>query len=193
MSLTKDDRNTLLNIARDSIRFALASRGKQRLGVDPNQYHAALQEHRATFVTINIHGELRGCIGSLEARQPLVTDIVHNAHAAAFSDPRFAPLSESEFTEIDLHISILTPATPMSFTSEQDLIRQLNPTIDGLILQDGISKGTFLPSVWESLPEPEQFFMHLKRKAGLPVDYWSESLQVYRYTTDSFGETDNKP
>ena len=151
---------------------------------------ATLQQIRATFVTLEIDGELRGCIGTLEAHQALVNDVAYNAHAAAFSDPRFFPLSEKEYPRLDIHISILTPAEPMRFSSENDLIAQLRPGVDGLILQDGNHRGTFLPSVWEQLPEAKQFFTHLKRKAGLPMDYWTDSLQVYRYTTESFGQQD---
>jgi AmmeMemoRadiSam system protein A len=190
MSLNNKDRQTLLHVAKQAIEFGLQTGGRGKLSVDPNDFAETLQQHRATFVTLETDGELRGCIGTLEAHQPLVCDVAHNAHAAAFSDPRFFPLSEKEFPRLDIHISILSPAQPMQFHSEDDLITQLQPGVDGLILQDGINKGTFLPSVWESLPDAKQFLAHLKRKAGLPVDYWSDSLQVYRYTTESFGVQD---
>jgi AmmeMemoRadiSam system protein A len=133
-----------------------------------------------------MHGELRGCIGSLEAYRPLVEDVAHNAYAAAFSDPRFTPLSETELIDVEFHISVLTPAAPMHFESEADLLSQLRPGIDGLVLEDAGHRGTFLPSVWESLPDAAQFLQHLKMKAGLPADYWSDNLKVSRYTSESF-------
>jgi len=188
MSLSNKDRQTLLKVAKQAIEYGLQTDGRKRISVNPNDFDAALQQNRATFVTLEIQGELRGCIGTLEAHQPLVCDVAHNAHAAAFSDPRFYPLSEQEYPRLDIHISILSPAEPVQFTSENDLLAQLRPGVDGLILQDGLNKGTFLPSVWESLPDAKQFLTHLKRKAGLPIDYWSDSLQVYRYTSESFGE-----
>lgn len=190
MSLSNKDRQTLLKVAKQAIEYGLQTGGRKRLSVNPNDFDAPLQQNRATFVTLEIQGELRGCIGTLEAHQPLVCDVAHNAHAAAFSDPRFYPLSEQEYAGLDIHISILSPAEPVQFSSENDLLAQLRPGVDGLILQDGLNKGTFLPSVWESLPDTKQFLMHLKRKAGLPIDYWSDSLQVNRYTTESFGEED---
>jgi len=103
---------------------------------------------------------------------------------AAFRDPRFPPLAADEFDELDIHLSILTPAEPVSFTSEQELITQLQPGIDGLILEEGHRRGTFLPSVWEQLPEPQQFLRHLKQKAGLSPDYWSENIRISRYRTE---------
>ncbi len=182
--LDEQTRSLLLQIAEASIRHGL--RYGRPLPVDPEDHQEALQANRASFVTLQKQGELRGCIGHLEACQPLVRDVAENAYAAAFQDPRFPPLSESEMGDIEIHISVLTPATPMSFSSEAELIAQLRPGRDGLILQEGYKKGTFLPSVWESLPEPAEFIRHLKRKAGLPGSYWSESLKVFRYETESF-------
>jgi AmmeMemoRadiSam system protein A len=122
----------------------------------------------------------------LEARQPLVNDVAYNAFAAAFSDPRFQPVSNDEREHLEFHISVLTPATPMTFDSEEDLLKQIRPGIDGLVLEDGQYRGTFLPAVWESLPDAESFLQHLKQKAGLPQDYWSETIKISRYTTESF-------
>ncbi len=177
-------RSLLLQIAEASIQHGL--RYGRPLRVDPEDYQEALQANRASFVTLQKHGELRGCIGHLEAIQPLVLDVAENAYAAAFQDPRFPPLSDREVGDIETHISVLTPATPMRFSSEAELIAQLRPGRDGLILQEGYKKGTFLPSVWESLPEPAAFIKQLKLKAGLPASYWSESLKVFRYETESF-------
>ena len=190
MSLHNSDRKSLLDVARHAIEYGLQTGGRTKLDLKPGDFSATLQQLRASFVTLEIERALRGCIGSLEAHRPLVCDVAFNAHSAAFSDPRFFPLSEQEFPKLDIHISVLSPAEAMQFDSENDLITQLQPGVDGLILQDGFNRGTFLPSVWESLPDAEQFFAHLKRKAGLPQDYWSDTLQVFRYTTEYFGDGD---
>jgi AmmeMemoRadiSam system protein A len=179
------DRQSLLEIAATSIRNGLET--GQPLAVNVTEFSEALQHQGASFVTLNINDELRGCIGSLEAHRPLVQDVADNAFAAAFRDPRFAPLTSAEYPQLEYHISILTPAEPMTFTSEADLIRQLRPGVDGLILSDRGRRGTFLPSVWEGLKEPHDFFRHLKMKAGLPPDHWSDTLQIERYTVEEFG------
>ena len=184
MSLCEEEHILLLKVARKAINYAL-QHGK-RYPVETERYPKALQELGASFVTLKKGGELRGCIGSLEAVRPLVNDVAYNAHAAAFSDPRFLPVSISEVEDLEFHISVLTPAVPMIFESEADLLRQIRPGIDGLVLEDDSHRGTFLPSVWESLPDAESFLRHLKQKAGLPSDYWSPSIKVSRYTTESF-------
>jgi AmmeMemoRadiSam system protein A len=181
-SLTKEQQQKLLMLAKKSIQQGFTT-GKP-LTVNITDFPAELTKLCATFVTLEKYGQLRGCIGMLTAVRPLVEDIVENAFSAAFNDPRFPSLAADELAELDIHLSILTPAEPMVFSSEQDLIRQLQPHIDGLILQEGFRHGTFLPSVWEQLPEPEQFLRHLKQKAGLPSDYWSDSIQVSRYRAD---------
>ena len=101
-----------------------------------------------------------------------------------FKDPRFPPLKQSELKELEIHLSILSPSEPINFTSEEDLIAQIRPNIDGLILESGSRRGTFLPSVWQSIPTSEQFLNHLKQKAGLAKNYWSDQIKVYRYTTE---------
>lgn len=183
--LPPQDRRLLLDLARDSIRHGLENGRPLRIKVE--DYPPSLQAQRAVFVTLNRRGALRGCIGHLEAIQPLVTDVVENAFASAFKDPRFPPLAAAEFDDLEIHISVLSPATPMTFSSEADLLRQLRPGVDGLILEDGPHRGTFLPSVWESLPQPLEFLRNLKMKAGLPADHWSDRVRVYRYQTESFG------
>jgi AmmeMemoRadiSam system protein A len=177
-------RKKLLQVARDSLAWGI-NKGVSK-PVDVEQFESELQQPAACFVTLHRNDQLRGCIGSLEARRPLVEDVSKNAFAAGFQDPRFPALQEYELDQLDLSISVLTPAQEMHFTSQQDLIKQLKPGIDGLILEEGQRRGTFLPSVWEQLPDPEQFLHHLKLKAGLPVDYWSDKLRVFRYTTESF-------
>jgi AmmeMemoRadiSam system protein A len=182
--LCEEEHIILRRVAKEAIAYGLEH--GTHMPVDTTRYPPTLRAHGASFVTLQKHGELRGCIGSLEAYQPLVEDIAHNAYAAAFNDPRFAPVSAKEFDELEIHISVLTPATPMQFTSQADLLKQIQPGIDGLVLEDCGYRGTFLPSVWESLPEATQFLQHLKLKAGLPADYWSETIKVSRYTTESF-------
>lgn len=157
-----------------------------RLTVRTVDYPEPLRQPRASFVTLHVDAALRGCIGSLEARRALVEDVAHNAHAAAFDDPRFSPLTHAEFERLDIHISVLSPSEPLQFESEEELLRQLRPQVDGLILEEHSRRGTFLPSVWEQLPEPREFLRHLKRKAGLPADYWSHTLRVLRYTVQAF-------
>jgi len=186
MSLTKTNRQRLLELAKNSIQHGLQT--GRPLKIDLADYPAELTEPRATFVTLQINHQLRGCIGMLEAVRPLAEDIAENAFAAAFNDPRFLPLTAGELADVAIHLSILTPAEPMVFDSEQDLVAQLQPGVDGLILMEGRRRGTFLPSVWESLPDPRQFLRHLKQKAGLPPDYWSESLRAYRYRAELIGE-----
>ncbi len=183
-TLTPQDRETLLDIARRSIRHGLDQGTPLPLRAD--DFDAPLRAMRASFVTLNLNGELRGCIGHLEATQPLVEDVSDNAFSAAFRDPRFHPLSEQEFAGLELHISVLTPAEPLPCESESELLQKMRPQRDGLILAEGVHRGTFLPSVWEQLPEPKDFLRHLKRKAGLPDGYWSPDLRVYRYETESF-------
>lgn len=174
----------MLGIALDSIVSGLES-GKP-LRLSPRALPDSLAELRACFVTLEQEGELRGCIGSLEPRTTLGEDISHNAWAAAFRDPRFKPLQAGEIDTLTIQVSVLGRTEAIDFDSEADLIRQLRPGVDGLILQDRNARGTFLPSVWKSLPDPVQFLSHLKLKAGLPVDYWSASLQMWRYATESF-------
>jgi hypothetical protein len=142
-------------------------------------------------VTLHENGELRGCIGALQAYQPLAADVAEHAHAAAFNDPRFPPVAEPELALLHISISVLGAPEPMQFESEQDLLRQLRPGEDGLILQDGPNRGTFLPSVWGSLPDRNDFWRHLKAKAGLPPGHWSDTLKVSRYTTLSFAEPEH--
>ena len=183
--LSDSDRETLTDMAYASIRHGLEQGGPMyfEAGTDTP---AELLKPGACFVTLKKAGQLRGCIGSLEARRPLVADVCENAYAAAFRDPRFAAVSEQELDDLELSISVLTPATEIEFDSEQDLLRKIHAGTDGLILTDAGRRGTFLPSVWEQLPEPTDFLRHLKLKAGLPADYWSDTIRVERYTTISW-------
>lgn len=186
MLLTKAQQQQLLQTAQDSIAYGL--KHGQALSIDSKDYAPELQQIRASFVTLEIQHQLRGCIGMLEAVRPLIVDIAENAFAAAFRDPRFPPVTAAEYAQLDIHLSILTKPEPMSFYSEEDLLTQLRPNIDGLILQEGSRRGTFLPSVWESLPEPIDFLRHLKQKAGFSSGYWSDSIKVFRYECDIIAE-----
>lgn len=181
---SESERETLLGVARKSILNGLEQ--GRALKIKVSDYPESLQQPRASFVTLMINHELRGCIGSLSAYRPLVEDIAQNAFAAAFSDPRFPALSQSEYPQLDYHLSVLSDSSPMQFHSEEDLLSQIRPGIDGLILEDQGRRGTFLPSVWEQLPEARDFLNHLKQKAGLPIHYWSDTLQVSRYTVEAF-------
>ncbi|WP_200335145.1 AmmeMemoRadiSam system protein A [Thiocystis violacea] len=180
-----DQRRVLLETAARSIAQGL----ERHVPMDPqlSDYPPALCATRASFITLEIGHELRGCIGVLEACRPLIRDVAHNAFAAAFEDPRFPPLRAQEYPRLSIKVSVLSVPVPIDFASEADLVRQLKPGEDGLILRDARHRGTFLPSVWEQLPEPRDFLGHLKRKAGLPTDYWSDDIQVLRYGTESFG------
>ncbi|UCE89728.1 MAG: AmmeMemoRadiSam system protein A [Pseudomonadota bacterium] len=177
-------RATLLDTASRSIRHGL-DHGRP-LPVTPSDFPEELRSHRAAFVTLTIHAALRGCIGSLEATRPLIEDVADNAFAAAFRDPRFPPLGEEEFHQLHYHLSILDIPELMMFSSEQDLVSQLRPGTDGLILEEAGRRSTFLPQVWETLKEPRDFLQHLKLKAGLPPDHWSDTIKLSRYTVEDF-------
>jgi AmmeMemoRadiSam system protein A len=179
------EKQILLDLAKSSILHGL--QGGKPLKIDPADFSPALLEPRATFVTLHRNHELRGCIGMLKAVRPLAEDIAENAFAAAFRDHRFPPLAADEFEQLVIHLSILTEPEPISFDSEEDLLAQLRPRIDGLIIEENGRRGTFLPTVWETLPNPKQFLRHLKQKAGLPADYWSDSVRFFRYRTEGIG------
>lgn len=181
-TFTPKEKQLLLNIANEAIKFGLEKH--QILQIKLENYPEKLREFGASFVTLEINKQLRGCIGSLEAHQPLIQDVVHNAYAAAFGDPRFYPLTAEEYPNVSKHISVLSKPEPVFFVSEQDLLKKIRPNIDGLILSDQGYRGTFLPAVWESLPTPELFLHHLKLKAGLPENYWSTTLKIERYTAE---------
>ena len=137
---------------------------------------------------LHLHPEGRSLRVTLDLARPIPEKV---AGRAAFEDLRFKPLSIEEFPGLELHLSILSPAEPIHFNSEQELLAQLQPKLDGLILRLGHHRATFLPSVWDTLPEPEQFLAHLKQKAGLAPDFWSDRMEFERYGTDSFGETES--
>lgn len=185
--LTDVLRATLLDVARRSIEHGLVWGKPLAIDLDgPNRCPEPLLAVRATFTTLHLGEALRGCVGGFEAKRPLIADVAHTAFAAAFEDPRFPPLRESELDGLRIHLAILSPLEPLPVHSEQELLRAVRPGVDGLLLRDGARQGTFLPAVWESLPEPRDFLRHLEQKAGLS-SRWSLSREVYRYTTISIG------
>ncbi|PSQ93412.1 MAG: AmmeMemoRadiSam system protein A, partial [Proteobacteria bacterium SW_6_67_9] len=156
--------------------------------VDLRRLDPALQAERATFVTLlDGQGGLRGCIGSIEANRPIALDVSAHAFAAAFQDPRFPPLTRAEHGDIQCKLSVLTPLEAIDFTDEADLIRQLEPGADGVLIEAGERRGTLLPQVWSDLPEPKAFWQTLKRKADLGDNEWPRDLRAYRYRAESLG------
>lgn len=191
--ITDELKKELLNLAQVSIEHGL--KFGSVLSISLSDLSEPLREEGASFVTLfkrkkSGQKELRGCIGMLQAMRPLGVDVVDNAYSAAFRDMRFSPLKEHELKDLLIKISVLSPSSPLLFDSEEDLLNKIRPQIDGLVLIDGFNRGTFLPSVWEQLPNPVDFLNHLKMKAGLPMDYWSDNIKIERYTTDEFGGED---
>ena len=173
---------SLLSIARAAIATAL---GHPLTDAEEGTW---LQEPGACFVTLTQHRQLRGCIGSLEARRSLLADVKSNAVAAALHDPRFAPLTLAELDTTDLEVSVLSATQPLQFLSEADALSQLRPGVDGVIFEFGHHRSTFLPQVWDQLPSPPVFMAHLKHKAGLASDFWDKGVQLQRYTVCKWRE-----
>jgi len=184
-----DEKRVLLDLARDSIQHGLEHGGA--IPVNAETFKPSLALPGAAFVTLEKRGELRGCIGSIEAHRPLVEDIAINAWNAAFRDPRFSPIRVAELDDLQIDISILTAPEAMSVSSEADLKQQLIPHRDGLIISEGYYRGLFLPAVWEKLPDVDSFLSHLKQKAGFPVGYWSRKILCQRFYSIEFGEGDH--
>ena len=174
---------TLLTLARNAI-AAHFGQPQAIVAVDLPE----MAKKGATFVTLTQQGQLRGCIGSLEAWRPLLQDVQENARAAAFRDPRFEPLRADELPYTRVEVSLLTPPEPMNFASEAEALAQLRPLIDGVIFTAGSRRSTFLPQVWEQLPEAREFMARLKQKAGLPANYWGPDVRLERYTVQKWKE-----
>ncbi len=186
IDITAEEKQKLLEIARQTIDSGL--NGNEAPKVDSSQLGENLNRTLASFVTLTQNDELRGCIGSLHATETLAQSVVYNAYNAAFRDPRFPGLTSGELGNTDIEISILSPMEAMPVTSREDLLSQLKPNIDGLLLEDGRHRATFLPQVWDKTGNPEAFLRHLLTKAGLSIDYWSETIRFSRYRTLSFRE-----
>ncbi len=190
ISLSEDDRLSLLSVAEDTIAYGLeAGRFKPVLKKD---YQNSLGDRAASFVTIYLHGQLRGCIGNLQPTRALIEDVAHNAYAAAFRDPRFEPVSWNEFLKLQIEISVLSPLQTIKSESEESLVNQLRPGVDGVVLEVGHYKATFLPKVWDHFQEKQDFLGELKTKAGLASDFWSDNVNVHRYTTNTFSSRELK-
>lgn len=186
--LTADERRQLLAAAHGALEHAVRTGQPPEVAVE--SYPMALQAVRKTFVTLEIDGALRGCIGSVQATAPLVRDVATNTWKSAMQDPRFGPLTAAELPRVTVTVSILSHNRPMAFTGEADLLRQLRPGVDGLIIQDCGRGALFLPKVWEVLPDKSLFLRHLKAKAGLDPDVDSRTLHAFCFTTETFGSQD---
>lgn len=173
---------SLLAIARAAISSAL---GRPKQAPEDVPW---LQHPGACFVTLTQHHQLRGCIGTLQARRPLLADVKSNAVAAALQDPRFPPLSLAELADTQIEVSLLSPMQALFFKNEAEALSQLRPGTDGVVFEFGHHRSTFLPQVWEQLPQPTEFLAHLKRKAGLAPDFWASTVQLQRYTVDKWAE-----
>ena len=186
-SLTLEEKTTLLKIARESI--VKAVKGEAKINLDLSTLPVLLQENGASFVTITKAGNLRGCIGTLEAYQALALDVQEHAVAAALEDYRFPSLTTRELDEISIEISRLTQPEVFEYQSTDELLQGLRPGIDGVILKKGFHQSTFLPQVWEQLPGKEEFLTHLSLKAGLDGDAWRRGdLEVSVYQVQAFEE-----
>lgn len=185
--LSQSERALLLRLAREAIEAAANDRPLPPL--DSAQLTPNLLENGAAFVTLTEDGELRGCIGALEPYQPLVEDVREHAVAAATEDFRFHPVRSQEVPHINIEISRLTPPQPLEYSSIDDLLQILRPGIDGVILRDGLRRATFLPQVWEKLPDPEEFLSHLCAKMGASENAWRKKhLTVLTYQVEEFHE-----
>jgi AmmeMemoRadiSam system protein A len=185
-NLTPEQGRLLVRIARESLAEALKIRQGQEQKPRTSYDEPWLQQPGATFVTLMEHGELRGCVGSIQAYRPLIEDLRHNARAAAFSDPRFSPVQPHELAHLSVEVSLLSPPEPFPVESEEDAVARLRPGVDGVILEHGPARSTFLPQVWEQLPDPRQFLAYLKQKAGLQANFWSPQLRLQRYTVTKY-------
>jgi uncharacterized protein len=185
--LNASEQDMLLNIARQALENAVKGDPLPQIKLD--NLPPALQETGASFVTLTIAGNLRGCIGTLDAYQPLAMDVQEHAVAAALQDYRFPRVQPSELPHINIEISALTPRARLEYKSPQDLVARLRPHIDGVILQDGLCKATFLPQVWDKVPDPEEFLSHLCMKMGGSSDLWrKKKLDVFIYQVQEFQE-----
>jgi AmmeMemoRadiSam system protein B/AmmeMemoRadiSam system protein A len=178
----------LLRLAASSIEHGLAT--GEPLMPDVSVAGPDLAAPGACFVTLKKAGQLRGCIGSPEAHRPLITDVAVNAYAAAFRDPRFPKLEAAELPDVTLSLSVLSPQSPMTVRDEADLLAQLRPGVDGLVIADGGKRALFLPAVWEQLPDKRAFLMHLKRKAGMAGNHWSSTFQARRFVAEEARSAD---
>ena len=186
--LTLEEQQTLLRLARDAMTRGV--KGEKMPALDTSSLSARLREQGASFITLTVRGELRGCIGALEPYQPLAEDVCEHAVAAALEDPRFPPVSERELNGIRIEVSRLTRPSPLKYKDAQDLLSKLRPHVDGVILRDAAGRrATFLPQVWEKISDPADFLNNLCYKMGVSENLWrSKHLDVSTYQVEEFHE-----
>jgi AmmeMemoRadiSam system protein A len=187
MNKTISRGDILTGLARAAIARELSISFDEPVSIETDK----LQERAATFVTLKMHGKLRGCIGTLEAHRSLIEDVRANAVAAAFHDSRFDPLSAGDYAHIQIEVSVLSIPEAMHAHSEAIACSRLRPGIDGVVIKFGAHKATFLPQVWDQLPEPKDFMAHLKVKAGLAADFWHPEILLYKYQVNKYREHEN--
>jgi len=186
-SLNRAEGEILLKIAREALEKSVTLRPLPEVNLQA--LPSSLREKGASFVTLTVKGRLRGCIGTLQAYQPLAEDVQEHAVAAALQDPRFPRVTPEELPGITIEVSALSPHIPLKFKGPQDLLNKIQPGVDGLVLQDGLRKATFLPQVWEKIPDPASFLSQLCMKMGAPGDLWQKkTLDVYTYQVQEFHE-----
>ena len=188
--LTLEEQKTLLRMAREAMERGVKSEKLPPL--DNSALTPHLRAEGASFVTLTVRGQLRGCIGALEAYQPLAEDVREHAVAAALDDPRFPPVSERELNGIEIEVSRLTRPVPLSYQDAKDLLSKLHPHLDGVILKDGFRRATFLPQVWEKISDPAEFLSNLCYKMGADPELWRRKhLEVLVYQVEEFHEPAN--
>ncbi len=186
--ITEEQGRALTVLARQTIRAAF-DHGTSSIKLPEVLRHPALQQERGTFVTLTKHGMLRGCIGNIEPQGPIVESVQRNALNAAFRDFRFPPLARDELDEIEIEVSILTYPEVLEYEDADDLLAKLRPGVDGVIIRKGMASATFLPQVWEQLPDRREFLSRLCMKAGLPAGEWKNgTLEVKTYQVQYFHE-----
>jgi len=185
--LSESERHILLKIARETITATAAHQPLSKIDLD--SLPPALHEERTCFVTLTLHGHLRGCIGGLEAREPLALDVQEHAMGAATYDPRFDPVTSDEANRLHIEISVLTTPEPIAYQSPDELLKILRPNVDGVMLKQDFRRATFLPQVWEKIPDPQTFLEMLSEKMGARHDAWrSPTTQAFRYQVEMFEE-----
>ncbi len=189
--LSPEEKSYLLQLARHTIEAKL----EQKSVPAPNSDSMSdnLKTLTGCFVTLHKEGQLRGCIGYLEGKEPLFQAVIDNATHAAFSDHRFSPVKKNELPLLDIEITILTPAQPLEYADSNDLLDKIRPHIDGLIIKKGYHQATFLPQVWEQLPKKADFLTYLCNKAGMAGDEWKKGeMNVFTYQAYYFSESDSQ-
>jgi len=188
--LTLEEQQTLLRMAREAMECGV--KGKKLLPLSESLLTSNLRKHGASFITLTIRGQLRGCIGTLEAHQPLADDVREHAIAAALEDPRFPRVREDELSRIQMEVSCLTRPVLLEYKDAADLVSKLRPHVDGVILRDGHRRATFLPQVWAKIPDPYDFVDNLCYKMGVSENAWRvKHLDVLIYQVEEFRESPN--